>query len=131
MRERVERVGSIVWAADNRTLFYTVEDEEQKRQFRFYRHMLGAPHTEDVLVYEETDERFNIGAGRTRDRQVHRPGELASHTTSEERFLPADETRRRVAPDQRARRRTLSTTSNTATACSLFAPTTMDAIFDW
>jgi len=27
---QVERVGSVVWAADNRTLFYTVEDEEQK-----------------------------------------------------------------------------------------------------
>src|ERR1700758_1309521 len=36
LAERVERVGSIVWAADtdpdNRTLFYTVEDEEQTRQ---------------------------------------------------------------------------------------------------
>src|SRR5580658_54895 len=56
MPERVERVGSIVWAADNTTLLYTVEDEEQKRQFQFYRHKLGAPHTEDALVYEETDE---------------------------------------------------------------------------
>ena len=35
-RRRRERVGSIVWAGDNRTLFYTVEDEEQKRQFQLY-----------------------------------------------------------------------------------------------
>ena len=33
----VERVGSVVWAADNSTLFYTVEDEEQKRQFQLWR----------------------------------------------------------------------------------------------
>jgi oligopeptidase B len=46
--DRVERVGSVVWAADNRGLFYTVEDEEQKRQFQLWRHRLGTPHTEDV-----------------------------------------------------------------------------------
>jgi oligopeptidase B len=90
LSERVERVGSIVWANDNRTLFYTVEDEEQKRQFRLYRHLLGTPHDQDTLVYEEVDERFNIGAGKTRDGK-HLLLESASHTTSEERFLAADE----------------------------------------
>jgi oligopeptidase B len=88
LAERVERVGSIVWAADNRTLFYSIEDEEQKRQYRFYRHTLGAPHSADTLIFEETDERFNIGAGRTRDGQ-YLVLESASHTTSEEQFLPA------------------------------------------
>jgi oligopeptidase B len=88
--ERMERVGSIVWAADNRTLFYTVEDEEQKRQYQLFRHELGAAHADDVLVYEETDERFNIGAGRTRDRK-YLVLESASHTTSEEKFLSADD----------------------------------------
>ena len=34
----VERVGSVTWAADSRTLFYTVEDEEQKRQYQLWRH---------------------------------------------------------------------------------------------
>lgn len=86
--ERVERTGSIVWAADNRTLFYTIEDEVQKRQYRFYRHILGQPHSEDPLIYEEADERFNIGAGRTRDGE-HLILESSSHTTSEERFLRA------------------------------------------
>jgi oligopeptidase B len=90
LAERVERVGSVVWAADNRTLFYTVEDEEQKRQFQFYRHEMGRVHTEDALVYEEADERFNIGAGRTRDDR-YIILESSSHTTTEERFLPADQ----------------------------------------
>src|SRR5579859_5315884 len=49
----VERVGSVVWAADNRTLFYTVEDEEQKRQYQLWRHTLGTPHSEDLLVLED------------------------------------------------------------------------------
>jgi oligopeptidase B len=87
--ERVERVGSVVWAADNRTIFYTIEDEEQKRQFQFYRHVLGTPHANDVLVFQEDDERFNVGAGRTRDGK-YLILESSSHTTSEEKFLSAD-----------------------------------------
>ena len=92
LSEHVDRVGSVVWAADNRTLFYTVEDEEQKRQFQCYRHVLGTRHAEDELVFEEKDERFNIGAGRTRDDR-YIILESASHTTTEERFLAADEPR--------------------------------------
>ncbi|HXP09313.1 MAG TPA: S9 family peptidase, partial [Acidobacteriaceae bacterium] len=86
--DRAERVGSVVWTADNRTLFYTVEDEETKRQFQFYRHVVGEPQDKDALVYEETDERFNVGAGRTRDGK-YIVLESASHTASEEQFLPA------------------------------------------
>ncbi len=67
LSDEAQRVGSVVWAAGSRTLFYTVEDEATKRQFQLYRHLVGQPQSEDVLVYEESDERFNIGAGRTRD----------------------------------------------------------------
>jgi oligopeptidase B len=88
--DQAQRVGSVVWAADNRTLFYSVEDEETKRQFQFFRHVAGQPQSEDALVYEETDERFNVGAGRTRD-DKYIVLESASHTTSEERFLSADD----------------------------------------
>src|ERR1700730_7671786 len=44
--QRIERATSTAWAADNRTLFYTVEDETTKRSYRLYRHVLGAatPH---------------------------------------------------------------------------------------
>jgi len=87
---QVERVGSVVWAADNRTLFYTVEDEEQKRQYQLWRHVLGAPHTDDALVYQDDDERFNLGAGRTRDGKFL-VLESGSHTTTECRVLAADE----------------------------------------
>ncbi len=82
----VERVGSIVWAADNRTLFYTVEDEEQKRQYQLWRHELGSEHSTDRLVFEEPDERFNLAAGRTRDGKFLIM-EAGSHTASESRFL--------------------------------------------
>jgi oligopeptidase B len=88
LAEQVERVGSIVWAADNAMLFYTVEDEEQKRQFQLYRHVLGTPHAEDALVMEEPDERFNLGAGRTRD-GAYIFIESGSHTTTESWFFSA------------------------------------------
>ena len=85
--ERVERVASVAWAADNRTLFYTIEDEITKRSYRLYRHVLGSSDP-DALLYEEADERFHVEIERTRSR-----GYLlltsASHTASEVRFLRA------------------------------------------
>jgi len=84
----VERVGSVVWATDSFNLFYTVEDEEQKRQYQFYRHMRGTPYAADVLLYEDDDERFNVGAGRTRDGKFI-VMESASHTASEAWVVPA------------------------------------------
>jgi oligopeptidase B len=86
----VERVGSVVWAADSMTLFYTVEDEEQKRQYQLWRHVLGTEFSSDVLVFEEADERFNLSAGRTRDGKFL-VMEAGSHTTTEARFLAADD----------------------------------------
>ena len=85
---RVERVTSTAWAADDATLFYTVEDETTKRSHRLYRHRLGT----DVhdLIYEEPDEAFNIAVGRTRSLAYLILG-IGSHTTSEARYLPAAE----------------------------------------
>jgi oligopeptidase B len=90
LADQAQRVGSVAWTADNRTIFYSVEDEETKRQYQVFRHVLGWPQSEDVLVYEEADERFNVGVGRTRD-DTFMVLESASHTTSEEQFLPADD----------------------------------------
>ncbi len=90
LADEVERVGSVVWAADNRTLFYTVEDEDQKRQYQLWRHALGTPHATDTVVYQDDDERFNLGAGRTRDGKFI-VMESASHTTTECWALAASE----------------------------------------
>jgi oligopeptidase B len=85
--EQFERVTSVAWAADNRTLFFTEEDDTTKRSHRLYRHVLGSGEA-PILLYEEKDERFRIGVERTRS-----GGFLlltsASHTASEARFLSA------------------------------------------
>src|SRR6202163_3126729 len=39
--DHAERVGSVVWANDNKTIFYTVEEPTSKRQFQLYRHTAG------------------------------------------------------------------------------------------
>ncbi|HSR60547.1 MAG TPA: hypothetical protein VLL47_07310, partial [Robiginitalea sp.] len=51
--------GSSVWAADNRTLFYTRKDPLTLRSDRIYRHTLGTHASEDILIYAEADESFS------------------------------------------------------------------------
>ncbi len=83
--DSAEKVVSVAWAGDNKTLFYTVEDAA-KRSYRLYRHRIG--QTGDNLVYEEKDELFEIGVRRTRSRQFVMLS-IGSHTTSETRYLKA------------------------------------------
>ncbi|HEX3819805.1 MAG TPA: S9 family peptidase [Candidatus Sulfotelmatobacter sp.] len=87
LADHAERVGSVVWANDNQTIFYTQEDAVSKRQYRFYRHTVAAT-TPDTLVYEEPDERFDVFAFKTRS-EAYIFLMSASHTTSEARFIPA------------------------------------------
>jgi oligopeptidase B len=83
-----ETVTSVAWAADNRTLFYGIEDAA-KRSYRIYRLRLG--NGEDDLVYEEKDERFRVGIDRSRSLD-YLLLTSSSHTTSEVRVLKATET---------------------------------------
>jgi oligopeptidase B len=85
--DHAERVGSVVWANDNKTIFYTVEDDTTKRQFQVYRHAVGTSGS-DPLVYEEKDEKFEVFAGKTRSK-AYIFLFSASHTTSEVRYIPA------------------------------------------
>ena len=87
--DHAERVDSVAWANDNKTIFYTVEDPVSKRPYRSYRHTVGASGP-DTLVYEEKDERFELGVGKTRSK-AYLLLISSSHTTSEARYLPADQ----------------------------------------
>ena len=84
--DTIEHVTSQAWAADGRTIFYTVEDDA-KRSYRLYRHQLG--DATDTLLYEEKDERFRLTVGRSRSRALLLL-ESSSHTASEWRYLAAD-----------------------------------------
>ena len=86
--DHAEKVGSVVWANDNKTIFYTVEDSA-KRQYRLYRHTVNTTGS-DALVYEEKDERFNLYAEKARS-HAYIFLVSGSHTTTEARFIPADQ----------------------------------------
>ncbi len=85
--ESIERSGSVLWANDNRTIFYTTEDPVSKRSDKFWRHVVGA--TGSDLLYEEKDELFDLGAGRSLDKKIIFLGSYAK-TSREMRYLPAD-----------------------------------------
>jgi oligopeptidase B len=53
------------WSADGSALFYVTVDEAW-RPNRVWRHLIGMPAATDVVVFEETDERFWVGIDLTR-----------------------------------------------------------------
>ena len=87
--DTAERVDSVAWAADNKTIFYTTEDAQTKRSDLLHRHVLGTDAAKDPVVYNEKDERYNVGTERTRDGRYLLYASF-SHVTSEWRMLPAD-----------------------------------------
>jgi oligopeptidase B len=87
--DRIERTsGGVAWSLDGRYCFYEVPDDTM-RPFRVFRHELGRPAADDVLVYEEPDERFYVDLGLTRSERfiVMASG---SRTTTEVSVIPAD-----------------------------------------
>jgi oligopeptidase B len=75
------------WSRDGSALFYVTADEAW-RPYRVWRHMVGAPAAEDVIVYEEADEKFWVGVGLARsERYVFITA--ASKLTSEAWLLDA------------------------------------------
>jgi oligopeptidase B len=89
LREGAERVTSIAWAADSRTLFHVEEHETTKRSYRLHRHALEAPLE---LVYEEPDELYDIGVNDTRS-EAFLVLSITAKDTSEMRVLRANDPR--------------------------------------
>ena len=58
--------GSLAWSADGQYLFYLNKDLETLLAYQLMRHKLGTQSSEDALVYEETDNTFYTGVGRSR-----------------------------------------------------------------
>ena len=85
--DKIERVTSIAWANDNKTVFYVTEDATTKRSDKFFRHKLN--DKKDELLFEEKDELYGIGVEATRSK-----GYIiltsASSETSEQRLLDAN-----------------------------------------
>jgi oligopeptidase B len=87
LADKIDRVTSIAWASDNKTVFYVVEDATTKRSDKFYRHRLNEKN--DVMLYEEKDELYGIGVDSTRD-NAYIILSSESSETSEQRLIAAD-----------------------------------------
>ena len=86
--DKAERVTSLSWANDNKTIFSVTEDAVTKRSDKFFRHVLGSDKTD--LVLEEKDELFDIGTGRSLDQKVIFL-ESFSKTSTEVQYVLASE----------------------------------------
>ena len=58
--------GSVAWANDNKTVFYTSKNEVTLLPEKIWRHKVGTDSAKDELVYEEKDESFYNGVYRSK-----------------------------------------------------------------
>lgn len=86
--DKIERVTSVVWANDNKTLLLVTEDNVTKRSDKFWRHTIGT--NDSQLAFEEKDELFDMGVNRSRDKRMILLTSFAK-TMREVRYLPADQ----------------------------------------
>ena len=80
--------GNMVWANDNKTVFYSVKDESL-RSCRIMRHEIGTDPKDDVEVYYEDDATFYAFVSKTKS-EKYIVIILESTLTSEIRFIDAD-----------------------------------------
>ncbi|HEY1704743.1 MAG TPA: S9 family peptidase [Trebonia sp.] len=77
------------WSLDGSVLFYTTVDDAW-RPYRVHRHVVGTPASDDVVIFEEPDEKFWIGIHLTRSERYLQI-DAGSKLTSEVRLLDASD----------------------------------------
>ncbi len=87
--EIANTTGSSTWGNDNKTLFYTLKDEQTLRADKIYRHTVGGDPEKDVLVFEEKDETFGTYVYKTKSHKFLVIGSYST-LTSEFQILDAD-----------------------------------------
>ncbi|MCL7989001.1 S9 family peptidase [Sphingobacterium sp. lm-10] len=66
--DRIARTsGNMVWAADNKTVFYTAQNPKTLLSEKIKRHTLGTAETADIVVYEEKDKTNYIGVSKSKN----------------------------------------------------------------
>ena len=91
LQDKITNVdGKGVWAADNKTIFYTKQDKQTLRSDKVYKHQMGSDAKKDVLVYHEEDETFNVGISKEKSKK-YIVIESGSTLTTECRILPTDQ----------------------------------------
>ena len=81
--------GDSTWANDNKTIFYTHQDKVTLRSDKVFKHKLGANSADDVLVFEEKDDTFNVDVSKEKSKK-YIVISSSSTLTTEYRTLLAD-----------------------------------------
>ncbi|MFV7236667.1 S9 family peptidase [Flavobacterium sp. ZB4R12] len=90
LEDKIEKVtGTAVWANDNHTIFYSSQDEVTLRSDKIFKHKLGSKQADDVLVYFEKDDTYNVEIAKSKSRK-YLAIESGSTLTTEYRILNAD-----------------------------------------
>ena len=91
LSDKIENVtGNATWANDNKTIFYTHQDEKTLRSDKVYKHKLGSEASKDVLVYFEKDDTFNVGVSKSKSKKYITISS-SSTLTDEYQMILADE----------------------------------------
>ena len=61
--------GGATWASDNKTLFYSRKDPITLRPDKIYKHKLGTDSANDVLVYFEKDETYDVSVFKSKSKK--------------------------------------------------------------
>lgn len=61
--------GSYAWSSDSNYFFYLLRDPQTLLASKVYRHKIGTPSHEDVLVYEEMNEECYMGLSRSKSKE--------------------------------------------------------------
>jgi oligopeptidase B len=93
---------NLVWADDNKTLFYVENDPETLLTTKVKKHVLGTDPKNDPVVYEEKDDSFYMGIDRTRD-DKYIVIVVDSTVSNEVRYAPAGDPAKFVVLAPRAR----------------------------
>jgi len=90
LEDKIEKVtGSAVWANDNKTIFYSSQDEVTLRSDKIFKHKLGSKQADDILVYFEKDDTYNVEIAKSKSKK-YLAIESGSTLTTEYRILNAD-----------------------------------------
>ncbi|MET3027895.1 S9 family peptidase [Flavobacterium sp. UW10123] len=82
LADKIENVtGASVWANDNNTIFYVRQDETTLRADKVFRHKLNTNSENDVLVYNEVDDTFNVSISKEKSRKYIVIGSGSTLTT--------------------------------------------------
>ena len=90
LSDKIENAtGNSTWANDNKTIFYTRQDEKTLRSDTVFKHTLGTNSEQDVLVYFEKDDTFSVSVYKEKSKKYLVIGSSSTMTT-EYRILLAD-----------------------------------------